>query len=114
MGLSFLYVPFKHKGDESTPRAKLDQPFMTFGDFHLHGVDVFAPTRYPLNVQGFKVGHALALAPVLHFAHQRVLLTTDDIAVHQFRVNQKGTGGFPHHLSEGHVQIDKAPLESQT
>ena len=54
----FLYVPLEHEGDEGTPRAKLDQSSVAPGN--LHRVDVLAPTGQPLNVQGFKVGKALA------------------------------------------------------
>ena len=41
-------------------------------------------------------------------------LTADDIAVHQVRVDQKGAQGFPQRLSEGHVQVDEAPIDALT
>ena len=40
----FLYVSFEHKSDQGAPLAELDQPSMTLGDFHLHGIHVLAPT----------------------------------------------------------------------
>ena len=104
MRVPFLYVSFEDEGDQGASRTKLDQASVTLGYFHLQ----------PVNVQGFKVRHALALATTLHFTHNGILLAADDIAVHQVRIDQKGAGGFTHYLSEGDVQVDEAPIDDLT